>query len=190
MKKIYSLIVVAVLGTTTMFGQGFGLGLDYAMWNGTMTENSDTASAASAASTILSVNYTHELNDKTDLVGSLGYGMGFEVITMKADLNYGITEKLSANLGMGLYMISDSIYTANAVGVVDLDDPDYDAAAVVEASTNEFGVNLGLGYQLSSALSLSFNYNMIKSGDFDFNGMQFGLAYSFGGKSAAKEETK
>ena len=110
MKKIYSLIVVAVLGTTTMFGQGFGLGLDYAMWNGTMTENSDTASAASAASTILSVNYTHELNDKTDLVGSLGYGMGFEVITMKADLNYGITEKLSANLGMGLYMISDSIY--------------------------------------------------------------------------------
>ena len=190
MKKIYSLIVVAVLGTTTMFGQALSASLDYAMWNGTMTENSDTASAASAASTILSVNYTHELNDKTDLVGSLGYGMGFEVIAMKADLNYGITEKLSANLGMGLYMISDSIYTANAVGVVDLDDPDYDAAAVVEASTNEFGVNLGLGYQLSSALSLSFNYNMIKSGDFDFNGMQFGLAYSFGGKSAAKEETK
>ncbi|MDC3394742.1 hypothetical protein OAX10_00160 [Flavobacteriales bacterium] len=39
MKKIYSLMVVAILGTTTMFGQGFGAGLDYMMLSGTMIES-------------------------------------------------------------------------------------------------------------------------------------------------------
>jgi opacity protein-like surface antigen len=180
MKKIYSLIVVAVLGTTTMFGQGFGLSLDYAMWNGAMIENSE-----STGSTILAVNYTHNLSEKMDLVGSVGYGMGFGVVPMKVDLNYGITNKLSANLGMGLYMISDSTYDANAIGVAEEGSTD-----VIEGSTNEFGMNLGLSYQLTSALSLGFNYNMIKSGDYDFNGLQFGLAYSFGGKSSDKEEIK
>ena len=180
MKKIYSLMLVALLGTSTMFGQGFGAGLDYAMFSGTMIENSDVT-----GSTILSVNYTHNLSEKMDLVGSLGYGMGFGILPMKADLNYGITNKISANLGMGIYMISDSTYDANAVGVAD-----EESTEVIEGSTNEFGINLGLSYQLTSALSLGFNYNMIKSGDFDFNGMQFGLAYSFGGKSSDKEETK
>ena len=180
MRKIYSLMVVAILATTTMFGQGFGAGLDYAMWNGAMIENSETT-----GSTILAVNYTHNLSEKMDLVGSVGYGMGLGVVPMKADLNYGITNKLSANLGMGLYMISDSTYDANALGVAEEGSTD-----VIEGSTNEFGMNLGLSYQLTSALSLGFNYNMIKSGDFDFNGMQFGLAYSFRGNSSDKEETK
>jgi len=184
MKKFYSLLVVAILATTTMFAQGFGASLDYAMWDGVMIENSD-ATESPSGSTILSVNYTHNLSEKMDLVGSVGYGMGFGVLPMKADLNYGITNKLSANLGMGLYMISDSTYTANAVGVAE-----EGSTEVVEGSTNEFGMNLGLSYQLTSALSLGFNYNMIKSGDYDFNGMQFGLAYSFGGKSSDTEETK
>jgi opacity protein-like surface antigen len=171
MKKIYTLVVVAILGTTTIFAQGIGAALDYAIWNGAMIENSDAT-----GSTILSLNYTHNLSEKIDLVGSVGYGMGFGIIPMKADLNYGITNKLSANLGMGIYMISDSTYDANATGVYE--DGSTDA---IEGSTNEFGMNVGLSYQLTSALSLGFNYNMIKSGDYDFNGIQFGLAYSFGG---------
>ena len=36
MKKIYFVIAIAILGTTKMFGQGFGASLDYAMWNGAM----------------------------------------------------------------------------------------------------------------------------------------------------------
>jgi len=180
MKKFYILVVVAILGTTTMFGQALSASLDYAIWNGAMIENSEAT-----GSTIFAVNYTHNLNEKMDLVGSVGYGMGFGILPMKADLNYGITNKLSANLGMGLYMISDSTYDANALGVAEEGSTD-----VIEGSTNEFGMNLGLSYQLTSALSLGFNYNMIKSGDFDFNGMQFGLAYSFGGSSSGKEETK
>ena len=171
MKKIYSLMVVVILGTTTMFGQGLGASLDYAMWNGKMIENSETT-----GSTILAVNYTHNLSEKIDVIGSVGYGMGFGVLPMKADLNYGITNKLSANLGMGLYMISDSTYKANAIGVDE-----------EEGSTNEFGINIGLSYQVTSAISLGFNYNMIKSGDYDFNGMQFGLSYAFGSKSDDKK---
>jgi opacity protein-like surface antigen len=177
MKKIYSLFVVAILGSTTMFAQGLGASLDYAMWNGAMIEDSENT-----GSTILSVNYTHNLSEKIDLVGSVGYGMGFDVVPMKVDLNYGITDKISANLGMGLYMISDSTYDANAIGVTDEASTD-----AIEGSTNEFGINLGLSYQITSAISLGFNYNMIKSGDYDFNGMQFGLSYAFGVKSTDKK---
>jgi len=180
MRKIYSLMVVAILGTTTMFGQGFGVGLDYAMWNGAMIEDSETT-----GSTILAVNYTHNLSEKMDLVGSVGYGMGFGVVPMKADLNYRITNKLSANLGMGLYMISDSTYDANAIGVAEEGSTD-----VVEGSANEFGINLGLSYQVTSAISLGFNYNMIKGGDYDLNGMSFGLSYAFGSKSSVTKEDK
>ena len=174
-------MVVSILGTTTIFAQGLGASLDYAMWNGSMIENSDAT-----GSTILSLNYTHNLSEKMDLVGSVGYGLGFAVVPMKADLSYGITNKLSVNLGMGIYMISDSTYDANATGVADEGSTD-----IVEGSTNEFGTNVGLSYQLTSALSLSFNSNMIKSGEYDFNGMQFGLAYSFGGgESKDKTATK
>jgi opacity protein-like surface antigen len=180
MKKIYSLVLVGVLGITTMFGQGFGASLDYAMWNGAMTDTSENAS-----SIIIGVSYTHNLSAKMDLVGSVGYGIGFAILPIKADLKYSITNKLSANLGMGMYMISDEVYDANAIGV-----KEEGSTEAVEGSTNEFGINLGLGYQITSALSLGFNYNMIKSGDYDFNGMQFGLAYSFGGKSSDNEETK
>ena len=181
MKKIYSIIVVATLGATTMFGQGLGVSLDYAMWNGAMIENSETT-----GSTILAVNYTHNLSEKMDLVGSVGYGMGFGVVPIKADLNYGITNKLSANLGMGLYMISDSAYGELAIGVAEAGSTD-----AIEGSANEFGINLGLSYQVTSAISLGFNYNMIKSGDYDFNGMQFGLSYAFGLKSTDdKKEIK
>jgi opacity protein-like surface antigen len=128
--------------------------------------------AESTGSTILGLNYTHNLSEKMDLVGSFGYGMGFGVLPMKVDLKYGITDKISANLGMGMYMISDSTYDANAIGVDGED-----------ASTNEFGLNLGLGYQVTDAITLGFNYNMVKSGDYDFNGMSFGLSYGFGGNS-------
>jgi len=168
-------MVVAILGTTAMFGQGFGASLDYAMWNGSMIENSE-----STGSVIIGANYTHNLSEKMDLVGSVGYGIGFGVVPLKADLNYGITNKLSANLGMGLYMISDETYEGLLQGV---DGEDY--------SLNEFGINLGLSYQVTSAISLGFNYNMVKSGDYDFNGMQFGLSYAFGVKSTDdKKEIK
>ena len=173
-------MVVAILTTTTMFAQGFGASLDYAMWNGAMIEN-----AESSGSIIIGANYTYNVSEKMDVVGSVGYGLGFGVLPLKADLSYGITDKISANLGMGMYMISDSTYDANAIGV-----PEEGSTDAVEGSTTEFGINLGLAYQVTSAISLGFNYNMIKGGDYDFNGMSFGLSYAFGTKSSEKKEKK
>ena len=81
-----------------------------------------------------------------NLVGAVGYGMGFGVVPMKADLNYGITSKLSANLGLGLYMIDQmQTYDANAIGVAEEGSTD-----ATDGSTNEFGTNLGLSYQVTS----------------------------------------
>ena len=83
-------------------------------------------------------------------------------------------------------MISDSTYDARAIGVHE-EGEDHNHDEAEEGSTNEFGINLGASYQITSSISLGFNYNMVKGGDYNFNGMQFGLVYSFGNKSA--EET-
>jgi len=178
MKKTITFLF-AGLFTVGLSAQNFGASLDYAMWNGAMIEN-----AESTGSVILGVNYTYNISEDMDVVGSIGYGFGFSVLPMKADLKYGITDKISANFGMGLYMISDSTYDANAIGVSE------DGTTATEGSTNEFGMNLGLSYQVTSAISLGFNYNMIKGGDYDFNGMSFGLSYGFGGGSAESEVTE
>ena len=166
MKKTITLLFAGFFALG-LSAQNFGVGLDYAIWNGVMIED-----AESSSSIVLGANYTYNLSENMDVVGSIGYGIGFGVIPMKVDLDYGITDKISANLGMGLYMISDDGY--NATGVDDED-----------ASTNEFGLNLGLGYQVTDAITLGFDYNMVKGGDYDFNGMSFGLSYGFGGGSSS-----
>jgi len=140
----------------------------------------------STNSVILGVNYSYSLSEKLDFSGSAGYGFGFKVIPLKADFNYGITNKISANLGMGIYMISDSIYEFNSIGVLE-----EGASTRLDPSTNEFGINFGLSYQITPVVALGVNYNMLKNdGEYDFNGMSFGLSYAFGGKSKNKTVLK
>ena len=171
MKKI-TLFFIAVFSITTAFSQGLSTNLGYAMWNGEMTHDSDSPS-----SILIGVNYTHELSEKLDLQGSLSYGIGYGILPLQSSLIYNISEKLNLKVGMGLYMISDDSYEDHAMEIGN-DDP----------STNEFGMNMGLGYNLNDKISLGFDYNMIKSGDNDFNGMMFGLAYSLGNKKSEKSE--
>ena len=196
MKKIYSLMVVAILGTTTMFGQGFGVGLDYMMLSGTMVKdtagnaveyladaNDTEATAVSSSSAVLSLNYTHNLSEKMDLVGSVGYGMGFGIVPLKASLSYGFSPSISANLGMGLYMITDDSYVptgyadgANADGYLASD-------AGATGSTNEFGMNLGLKYHMNN-IGIGLGYEMIKDSDHSsLNAFTIGLSYAFGSSS-------
>ena len=196
MKKIYSLMVVAILGTTTMFGQGFGVGLDYMMLSGTMVKDTagnaveyladakDTeATAVSSSSAVLSLNYTHNLSEKMDLVGSVGYGMGFGIVPLKASLSYGFSPSISANLGMGLYMITDDSYVptgyadgANADGYLATDPG-------ATGSTNEFGMNLGLKYHMNN-IGIGLGYEMIKDSDHSsLNAFTIGLSYAFGSSS-------
>ena len=196
MKKIYSLMMVAILGTTTMFGQGFGVGLDYMMLSGTMVKdtagnaveyladaNDTEATAVSSSSAVLSLNYTHNLSEKMDLVGSVGYGMGFGIVPLKASLSYGFSPSISANLGMGLYMITDDSYVptgyadgANADGYLATDPG-------ATGSTNEFGMNLGLKYHMNN-IGIGLGYEMIKDSDHSsLNAFTIGLSYAFGSSS-------
>ena len=172
MKKIVTLLFVGLF-TLGLSAQNFGIGLDYAMWNGVMVEDAENSN-----SIVIGVNYTYNLFDKMDMVGLVGYGVGFGIMPIKADLKYSLTNKISSNVGVGMYMISASEEDYKAIGVDNED-----------ASTNEFGVNLGLGYQVTDAITLGFNYNMIKSGDYDFNGMTFGLSYGLGNSSKKAKKT-
>jgi len=98
--------------------------------------------------------------------------MGFNIIPLKANLHYTISNKVSANIGMGIYMISDTMYVHNSVGkLVDGERTD--------PSTNEFGLNFGMSYSLTSNIALTGNYNLVKNGNFDFNGISFGLSYNY-----------
>jgi hypothetical protein len=196
MRKIYSLMVVAILGTTTMFGQGFGVGLDYMMLSGTMVKdtagnaveyladaNDTEATAVSSSSAVLSLNYTHNLSEKMDLVGSVGYGMGFGIVPLKASLSYGFSPSISANLGMGLYMITDDSYVPT--GYADGANADGYLAADPGAtgSTNEFGMNLGLKYHMNN-IGIGLAYEMIKDSDHSsLNAFTIGLSYAFGSSS-------
>ncbi|MFT4903284.1 MAG: hypothetical protein ACI84S_000991 [Thalassomonas sp.] len=189
-------MVVAILGTTTMFGQGFGVGLDYMMLSGTMVKdtagnaveyladaNDTEATAVSSSSAVLSLNYTHNLSEKMDLVGSVGYGMGFGIVPLKASLSYGFSPSISANLGMGLYMITDDSYVptgyadgANADGYLATDPG-------ATGSTNEFGMNLGLKYHMNN-IGIGLGYEMIKDSDHSsLNAFTIGLSYAFGSSS-------
>lgn len=170
MKK-FNLLLIAVFTITTAFSQGLSANLGYGMWNGEMTHDSESPS-----SILIGVNYTHELSEKLDLQGSISYGIGYSILPLQSNLIYNFSEKLNLKVGMGLYMISDASYEAHAIEI-----------GSNEPSTNEFGMNMGLGYNLNNKISLGFDYNMIKSGDNDFNGMMFGLTYSLRNKSEKSE---
>jgi hypothetical protein len=179
MKKTITLLCAGLL-TLGLSAQNFGAGLDYMMLSGTMVKvaNGDPVkygdnneNEVSGSSAVLNVNYTHNLSEKLDMVGSVGYGMGFGLVPMKASLSYGISSSISANLGMGMYMITDDGYEPAGV-------------EGEEGSPNEFGLSLGLKYHMD-AIGIGLGYEMIKGGD-DFitlNAFTIGFSYAFGGKS-------
>ena len=177
----------------------FSVGVDYMMLSGTMIE--DTAGNATtyggaandsadtkASSMVLTLKYSKELNEKMMGSVSVGYGMGFGLIPMKLGLSYAISPKLTADLGMGMYMIQDAGngYTpvASADGAVDADGEALDWSG----SKNEFGGSIGLSYIMNN-ISLGIGYDMIKGGDHNtLNAITIGASYSFGG--GEKEEVK
>jgi hypothetical protein len=179
--------VVAILGTTTMFGQGLGVGLDYMMLSGTMIESESGIAVkntegedVSGSSAVLNVNYTHNLSEKLDMVGSVGYGMGFGLVPMKLGVSYGIASNISANLGIGMYMITDDSYDPQAVTI---------GEDVWKGSSNEFGLNFGVNYQMN-AIGIGVGYDMIKGGEdtYTLNAITIGLSYAFGGQSTDEKE--
>ena len=165
----------------------FSVGLDYMMLSGTMVEDVDgnavtyipegetEAVEVSGSSAVLNLGYMHNLSEKLDMVGSVGLGMGFGLVPMKLGISYGIASNISANLGMGMYMISDDSYVPTG-----LDEE--------EGSSNEFGINLGVNYQMNN-IGIGLGYDMIKGGEdyYTLNAVTIGISYGFGGGSSSSD---
>ena len=185
MKKTITLLF-AVFLALGISAQNFGVGLDFMMLSGTMIEDADGNAVKNAAgedvsgsSAVLNVNYTHNLSEKLDMVGSVGYGMGFGLIPLKASLSYGIASNISANLGMGMYMITDDSYDPQEVTIGENE---------WKGSSNEFGINLGVTYQMNN-IGIGLGYDMIKGGEdyYTLNAVTIGLSYGFGGDSSSSD---
>ena len=175
LKKIFIIILISTNGISTIVAQNFGISLENTIWSGSMLNDnsSNNKNPNNKNSVILGVNYFYNLSKNLDVVGSVGYGFGFEIIPLKVNFNYKISDKISANLGVGNYMISDSIYTANSKGqLVE------GTETRTEPSKSESGINFGMSYKLSSTIALTGNYNILKNGDADFNGISFGLSFT------------
>jgi hypothetical protein len=183
MKKTITLLF-AIFLALGISAQNFGVGLDFMMLSGTMIEDAEgnavtTLDAdgetveASSSSAVLNVSYTHPLADKLDMVGSVGYGMMFGLVPVKLGVSYGIASNISANLGMGMYMITDDSYVPTG-----LDEE--------EGSSNEFGINLGVKYQMNN-IGIGLGYDMIKGGEdyYTLNAVTIGISYGLGGLKRA-----
>ena len=199
MKKNITLLVL-VISILTVSAQDFSIGFDYSMWNGSLITNdvdnptsftsinSDDAAdttryEASPASAILSVNCLYPINDKLNLIGSVGYGMLYSVVPLKADIQYSFTDDISANVGMGLWMINDKSYEPLGMIEEGMTSEEKDA---VTGSRNEFGLNFGLSYSITDNIDMRFNYNMIEADK--LNGMSIGLSYALGSASTSDEK--
>ena len=186
MKKTITFLFAAFLAFS-MSAQ-FSVGLDYMMLSGTMVDGKlppadgeTDSTAVSGSSAVLNVSYTHPLSEKLDMVGSVGLGMGFELVPMKLGVSYGMTSKIDVNLGMGMYMITDDSYvpTGYEGGVAPEGYADTDPGAT--GSSNEFGMNFGVAYNMN-AIGIGIGYDMIKGGE-DYNTLNaftISLSYGFG----------
>jgi hypothetical protein len=198
MKKTITFLF-AGLFTLGLSAQNFGVGLDYMMLSGTMIEDAEgkavtytpegagATEEVSSSSIVLNVNYTYPINEKMSVVGSAGYGMGFGLVPLKASISYGISSKISANLGIGMYMITDDGYSPveSPEGAVDADGEELSW----KGSSNELGMSLGLKYHMN-AIGIGLGYEMIKGGDnSSLNAFTIGLSYGFGGGSEKGEST-
>jgi len=185
MKNTFTFIAISIFSMTTIFAQNFGISLKNTIWSGDMVRYiypEGIENTNSTNSVILGLNYNYTLSENLDVVAAAGYAFGFEITPLTANLNYKISDKISANIGMGIYIISDSVYSHNSKGVLNEDTEIFE-----DASLNEFGINFGMSYKLTSTIALTGNYNMIKNGDYDFNGISFGLSYAFGDQPKIKE---
>ena len=190
MKQIF-MFLCAGFFSLGVSAQHFGIGLDYMMLSGGMVEDdsgnpltySDSAEVSSN-SPVLCLNYTYPINDDMSLVSSVGYSLGFGIMPIKSSLSYSLSSSLSINAGMGLYMISDSIYSpeASAEGDVDADGN----ALSWKGTGNEFGMSLGLKYHMNK-IGVGLSYEVIRTEEWkDLNSMTISLSYAFGGGSIAQ----
>lgn len=180
------------LFTLGVSAQHFGIGLDYMMLSGGMVEDDagnpltySDSSEVSSNSPVLCLNYTYPINDDMSLVSSVGYSLGFGIMPIKSSLSYSLSSSLSINAGMGLYMITDSIYSPEASVEGDVD---ADGEPLTWTGTgNEFGMSLGLKYHMNK-IGIGLSYEVIRTEEWkDLSSIPtINISYDFGGGSIAQ----
>ena len=169
LKKILIIILISTSNIPTIVAQNFGISSQYTIWKGSMLKNE--VRDKNNNSIILSLNNYYNLSEKLDVVFSAGYAFGFKIIPLKVNFNYKISDKISANLGMAIYMISDDTYNSRGQLTEDTEKR-------TEPSRSESGVNFGMSYKLTSTIALTSNYNILKNDEADLNAISFGLSFT------------
>jgi len=192
MKKTITLLFATFLALG-MSAQ-FSVGLDYMMLSGTMVKDAEekpvtytnddgVIDSTKDNSPVLNFGYTHNLSEKLDMVGSIGFGMGFGIVPMKLGVSYAMTSKIDVNAGMGLYMITDKSFVPNGSkeGVL---------VENKEGNKNLPGMNCGVAYNMN-AIGIGVGYEIISTSEWkDLSSITIGLSYTFGGEKSEKEEVK
>ena len=79
-----------------------------------------------------------------------------------------------------MYMITDDSYDPQEVTIGENE---------WKGSSNEFGINLGVTYQMNN-IGIGLGYDMIKGGDdfYTLNAFTIGLSYGLGGYSSSSDD--
>ena len=199
MKKLFTILTVVALATTTSFGQtqwGADLGLNFSNISG-----DDAADETSSRMGIrLGISADITLSDAVSLkTGALYSVKGVEIIMTDGYDNYNVSVSynyLEIPLNLS-FNVSDQFsllvgpYIGYVVGSsINIDDSAYEAAYATEdlVADMDLGINLGAGISVSDAISINAGYQMgltslDPNGDADiFNSnILIGMTYSFGG---------
>jgi len=122
------------------------------------------------SSLVIKIKKQINLNDNLNLNGGIGYSLGFEYIPIEFGFSYILLKSFSANIGCGLYAITDDRWVT-----LGLDGED--------SSDNEFGLFFGVDYMLNDNIGLQINYNSIESAEdiesysMSLTSFSFGLSY-------------
>ena len=153
--------------TENNFFDNFIISADYNLINAMHLDGVDELDLSSF---VIKIKKDINLSNNFNLNGSVGYSLGFEYIPIELGFSYMLINNLSANIGCGLYSITDDRWVT-----LGLDGE--------EPSDNDFGLYFGIDYMLNDNIGLQINYNSIESPEdievssMSLTSLSFGLSY-------------
>ena len=149
----------------------FIISADFNSINSTYLEGVDEENISSF---VIKIKKEINLNDNLNLNAGIGYSLGFKYIPFELGFSYDLFKNFSANIGCGLYNITDDTWETFGL----MDDVTGDRE---EPSNNEFGLFFGINYMLNNNLGFQVNYNSIEPVDDDkslsLTSFSLGLSY-------------
>ena len=169
MKKIFLLFTITIFSISITKAQTTNIFTEYSMLEVEFYENGEgDMKTENINSYVLGLSSTFELSKAIDFIGSAGMSKGFNYNFLIGNLSWNLSDNFNLFAGAGVYLIDDEKWVP-----IGLDGN--------EASSNEFGMQVGLSLQLSESLGLTMKYNIIEEkedyevGSMSINGLSFGV---------------